>query len=78
MKKIKSLEQLKQESSEHSLECFIQFGGFRSSKLILWENPGWWVLNYIDESEQNLSTDSQLAAKTSIVEAIDKGALWKM
>ena len=75
---IRTIEQLK-ELAKNGLECFILLnGGLRSSKYISYhpEDNKFYVFNYIDDSEQNL-TESQILDKayTNIGEAMKKGAL---
>jgi len=77
-KRIKTIEQLK-ELAKNGLDCFILLnGGLRSSKHIRYypDNNSFYVLNLIDDSEQEL-TESQIldSAYTNIGEAIKKGAL---
>ena len=77
-KRIKNIEQLK-ELAKNGLDCFILLnGGLRSSKHIRFhpEDNSFYVLNLIDDSEQEL-TESQIldSAYTNIGEAIKKGAL---
>jgi len=77
-KRIKTIEQLK-ELAKNGLECFILLnGGLRSSKYISYnpDDNSFYVLNYIDDSEQEL-TESQLldSEYTNIAEAMEKGAL---
>jgi len=77
-KRIKNIEQLK-ELAKNGLDCFILLnGGLRSSKHIRFhpEDNSFYVLNLIDDSEQEL-TESQIldSAYTNIGEAMKKGAL---
>ena len=77
-KRIKTIEQLK-ELAKNGLDCFILLnGGLRSSKHIRFhpEDNSFYVLNLIDDSEQEL-TESQIldSAYTNIGEAMKKGAL---
>ena len=77
-KRIRNIKQLK-ELAKDGLECFILLnGGLRSSKYISHhpEDNSFYVLNYIDGSEQEL-TESQIldSAYTNIAEAMEKGAL---
>ena len=77
-KRIKKIEQLK-ELAKDGLDCFILLnGGLRSSKHIRYypDDNSFYVLNLIDDSEQEL-TESQIldSAYTNIGEAMKKGAL---
>jgi len=77
-KRIRTIEQLK-ELARNGLECFILLnGGLRSSKYIRFcsEDNSFYVLNYIDDTEQKL-TESQIldSEYTNIGEAISEGAL---
>lgn len=77
-KLIESVEQLKQLATDRC-ECFIALnGGLRSSKTIDWDpdEKTFWVLNEIDDSEQEL-TEDQLYTESNIGEAIDKHALYQ-
>ena len=79
-KRIKTIEQLKELAKrEMGLDCFILLnGGLRSSKHIRYfpDDNSFYVLNLIDDSEQEL-TESQIldSAYTNIGEAMKKGAL---
>ena len=77
-KRIRTIEQLK-ELAKNGLDCFILLnGGLRSSKHISYhpDDNSFYVLNLIDDSEQEL-TESQIldSAYTNIGEAMKKGAL---
>ena len=77
-RRIRTIEQLK-ELAKNGLECFILLnGGLRSSKYISYDPDGnkFYVFNYIDDSEQEL-TESQLldSEYSNIGEAMEKGAL---
>ena len=78
--RIRTIEQLKELArDENGLDCFILLnGGLRSSKYIRYypEEKFFYVLNFIDSSEQEL-TESQIldSAYTNIGEAMKKGAL---
>ena len=78
--RIRTIEQLKELArGENGLDCFILLnGGLRSSKYIRYypEENSFYVLNFIDGSEQEL-TESQIldSAYTNIGEAMKKGAL---
>ena len=79
-KRIRTIEQLK-ELAKNGLDCFILLnGGLRSSKHISYhpDDNSFYVLNLIDDSEQEL-TESQIldSAYTNIGEAMKKGALIK-
>jgi len=75
-----TIEQLKElAKDENGLDCFILLNGdLRSSKHIRYypEDNSFFVLNLIDDSEQEL-TESQIldSAYSNIGEAIKKGAL---
>ena len=78
--RIRTIEQLKElAKDENGLDCFILLnGGLRSSKYIRYypDDNKFYVLNFIDHSEQEL-TESQIldSAYTNIGEAMKKGAL---
>jgi len=77
-RRIKNIEQLKKLAKD-GLECFILLnGGLRSSKYIIYnpDDNSFYVLNYIDDSEQEL-TEKQILDKSysNIAEAMEKGAL---
>ena len=77
-RRIRTIGQLK-ELAKKGLECFILLnGGLRSSKYISYNPDGnkFYVFNYIDDSEQEL-TESQLldSEYSNIGEAMEKGAL---
>ena len=79
-KRIRTIEQLKElAKDENGLDCFILLnGGLRSSKHIRYypDDNNFYVLNLIDDSEQEL-TESQIldSAYSNIGEAMKKGAL---
>ena len=79
-RRIKTIGQLKELAKrENGLDCFILLnGGLRSSKHIRYypDDNSFYVLNLIDDSEQEL-TESQILDKTctNIGEAMKKGAL---
>lgn len=74
--KIESLDHLKRISSKNSIECYIRLGScFRSSKLVLFTDPGWWVLHEVDDTEMEYESDEHLM-DTHIGEAIEKGAMY--
>jgi hypothetical protein len=75
--KIESLDHLRTIcSGENAIECYILIGGFiRSSKVVLFTDPGWWVLHEIDDSEVDYEDDEHLM-DTHIGDAIDKGAMY--
>jgi len=76
--KIKDLDQLKKLAVPDA-EFFIMLNfGLRSSKRIEYdeEKDSWWVYNDIDDSEMTLATE-ELAKDTNIIEALEKGALYK-
>jgi len=77
-RRIRTIRQLKK-LAKNGLECFILLnGGLRSSKYISYhpEENKFYVFNYIDDSEQEL-TESQLldSEYTNIGQALEKGAL---
>ena len=77
-KRIRTIEQLKGLAKD-GLDCFILLNGrLRSSKHIRYypDDNSFYVLNLIDDSEQEL-TESQVLDKayTNIGEAMKKGAL---
>lgn len=77
--KVKSVEHLHELVKEGRTDYFIQLnGGFRSSKYINeGEEKDFFVLNLIDDTEQELS-DAEIMDKsiTNIGEAITEGAFW--
>lgn len=80
---VNSLDHLKQliakNGNTESHECFIQLNGCRSWKLISYdaENDKWFVLNEVDDSEQELTSQQMLDANyTNIGSAISKGAFY--
>ena len=79
-RRIRTIEQIKKLAKrENGLDCFILLnGGLRSSKHIRYfpDDNSFYVLNLIDDSEQEL-TESQILdiAYTNIGEAMKKGAL---
>ena len=78
-KQIKSLDALKKlASKEGGVEVFIQLNIGRSFKKIDYnkDTDYWYIFNEIDDTEQELHT-KDLAENTNIVEAINKGALFK-
>ncbi|MFH1614658.1 MAG: hypothetical protein ABIG61_06210 [Planctomycetota bacterium] len=77
-RRIRTIEQFK-ELAKNGLDCFILLnGGLRSSKHIRYypDDNSFYVLNLIDDSEQEL-TESQIldSAYSNIGEAMKKGAL---
>ena len=79
-RRIKTIGQLKElAGNDNGLDCFILLnGGLRSSKHIRYypEDNSFYVLNLIDDSEQEL-TESQILDReyTNIGVAMEKGAL---
>jgi len=77
-RRIRNITQLK-ELAKDGLECFILLnGGLRSSKYISYnpDDNSFYVLNYIDDSEQELTENQLLDSEyTNIAEAMEKGAL---
>ena len=79
-KRIRTIQQLKElAKDDNGLDCYILLnGGLRSSKHIRYytDDNSFFVLNLIDDSEQEL-TESQMldSAYSNIGEAIKKGAL---
>lgn len=77
--KVKSVKHLHKLVNQGKTDYFIQLnGGLRSSKFINeGENKDFFVLNQIDDTEQELSdTDIMDKNQTNIGEAITKGAFW--
>ena len=83
MQKVTSIEHLKQLAFLENGD-FVQFyiflaGGIaRSGKMISYrptETKNWLIINEIDDSYQEL-VDRNLSKRTSIVEAIEKGAFF--
>ena len=77
-RRIRTIDQLK-ELAKNGLDCFILLNGnMRSSKHIRYypDDNSFYVLNLIDDSEQEL-TESQIrdSAYSNIGEAMKKGAL---
>jgi hypothetical protein len=80
-RQIKDIEELKNLSNEHQVECFIALnGGVISRKLVSYDedNKKFWILNLIDESEQEL-TDKQMNDDeiTNIGKAIRLGSFYQ-
>ena len=81
-RRIRTIEQLKElAKDENGLDCFILLNGnLRSSKHIRYypDDNSFYVLNLIDDSEQEL-TEAQIldGDYTNIGEAMKKGALIK-
>ena len=79
-RRIRTIEQLKElAKDENGMDCFILLnGGLRSSKHVRYypDDNSFYVLNLIDDSEQEL-TESQIldSAYSNIGEAMEKGAL---
>ena len=79
-RRIKTIKQLKElAKDENGLDCFILLnGGLRSSKHIRYypDDNSFYVLNLIDDSEQEL-TESQILGRecSNIGEAMKKGCL---
>ena len=74
---IRDLDHLKRISSTRGLECYIRLGScFRSSKVVCFQDPGWWVLHEIDDSEVDYEDDEHLKQDSNIVEALEKGAMY--
>ena len=79
-RRIRKIEQLKElASDENGLDCFILLnGGLRSSKHVRYypDDNSFYVLNLIDDSEQEL-TEAQILSSdySNIGEAMKKGAL---
>jgi hypothetical protein len=79
MKPVKNLGELKEMASIQSFEGYILLKfGVRSSKHIEYnpEEDSWYIYNYIDDTEQRVNT-KELRKMTNIVEALEKGALFK-
>ena len=81
-KRIRTIEQLKElAKNEKGLDCHILFnGGMRSSKHVRYypDDNSFYILNFIDDSEQELS-ESQIfdSAYSNIGKALKKGVLMK-
>lgn len=79
MKPVKNLGELKEMASIQSFEGYILLKfGVRSSKHIEY-NPkedSWYIYNYLDDTEQRMNT-KELRKMTNIVEALERGALFK-
>lgn len=76
--KIKDLKELQELSTDKNLEVFINFGFARSSKSVYYNysTKKWEIINEIDGSRQELTIE-ELKDNTNIIEALDKGALYK-
>jgi len=76
MRRVKDLRELKKLCrGEDGEDFFISFGMARSSKHISYDGTFWYIFNEIDDSEQTLTT-RELKQSTSIIEALEKGALY--
>lgn len=79
MKAIKDINELKQlAKKEKPLECFVPLNfGLRSSKTIAYlGDERWWILNEIDDTEQNLTTGQLMDKNLTLVgEALAAGCL---
>ena len=75
-KKIKTIDQLKQ-LAEDGIECCILLNhGVYSVKYISWSVDTFYVFNYIDESDQELTEDQIMDDNyTNIGKAMKMGAL---
>lgn len=78
MNKINNLDELKELASGDTIEVFISFGYARSSKQISYDTDAdlWYIYNEIDDSEQTVKT-KDLKTETNIIEALEKGALYR-
>ena len=80
MKQINSIDELKEEVSNENNEYFIalNFGGKSSKHIANSQNVGkFWILNYIDGTEQNLTPDElNDRGITNIGYAIENGAFY--
>jgi len=80
--KITSIDQLKELSSNSKtdfVDFYILFGGVaRSSKRIVYhpDDDEFFIINEIDDSYQEVKS-KDLSQKTMLVEAIEKGVLFK-
>ncbi len=76
--KVDSLEHLKELCADgeiHEFRLLLNYGCY-SRKLVKYFGDGqWWVFNYIDTSQFDL-TDEQLLTNSSIMEGINKGAFY--
>jgi hypothetical protein len=80
-RRITTIQQLKELAKDDGLDCYILLNGnLRSSKHIRYypDDNSFYVLNLIDDSEQEL-TESQIldGAYSNIGEAMKKGSLIK-
>ena len=76
--KIKSVDHLKEVLSkdEEGKDFILQLNfGLRSSKRMTWDGEKFWILHYIDDTQEEL-TPKQLMKHTNIYEGIKKGAFW--
>jgi len=83
MKRIHSIQELKKQATTNNgdyADFFIALNyGAKSSKRILYDQEAetFSIINEIDFSYQDDLTEEQLANETLIVDAINKGALYK-
>lgn len=74
--RIESLDHLKRLSAKNALECYIALSHWmRSSKVVCFHDPGWWVMHMVDDSEVEHEDDEDLML-SGIGEAIKKGSLY--
>ena len=79
MKRIETLDELKELASKKFVYAFIQLNfGLRSSKYIKYnkKTDKWKIFNVIDSTTQVLLTE-ELGEKTNIIKALEAGALWQ-
>jgi hypothetical protein len=76
--KVKSINHLKEILADGESHEFVLRlnGGMNSSKLISYDNERFYIVNMIDDSEQDLSEEG-LRTHSNIAEAIEKGALYQ-
>lgn len=76
MKKVNNIEHLKQLVDAEQNEFVVLLnGGFRSSKHITHDGEDkWWVLNYIDDTEDEFTTKELM--ESTVGKALVNGALY--
>lgn len=77
--RIKCIHELQKDCEDCAKEYFINLnGGVRSSKTINWDGEKFWILNQIDDSEQELTpTELDDESLTNIGKAIKLGSFYK-
>jgi len=76
MEKVESIDHLKKMlSNGDTKDFFIHMGPCKSSKCMSYDGDKFWVLNEIDDTEQEL-TDAELISKSNIGESINEGVFY--